>query len=126
VNIRPSTLVWVFVLALAFLGLYMVKFEVQSVREQVADATHQLEVERDALHVISAEWAYLSRPERLRSLAAKHLKMAPVQTPQLVAMDSLPERADATRFAAVSEQGLMQPVSANAFAAPVGGVQDAE
>lgn len=89
-NIRLSTLFWMFVIMAAALGLYSVKYKVQNVRQRVAEATTQLKEEREALRVIEAEWVYLNRGSRLEKLAARHLKLAPVQSSQMAQIANIP------------------------------------
>lgn len=120
-TLRLSTLLWIFILAMAALGLYAVKYKVQDIRQQVADTTRALKAEREALHVISAEWAYLSRPARLRALAQKHLNLEPVSNVQMIELARLPMPAapqDGAAMAAVSYQP--------APSMPSGGMRDEE
>lgn len=73
---RLSTVIWMLVIVAAAFMLYMVKYQVMSLKSQVAETSHQLESEKEALHVVAAEWAYLNRPERLQALAAQYLPPA--------------------------------------------------
>jgi hypothetical protein len=78
---------------IAAFGLYMVKFRVQALRVEVAAAETQLREEKRNLHVLTAEWTYLNRPERLRQLSAKFLNNKPVQGSQLADLATLPATA---------------------------------
>jgi hypothetical protein len=83
-----------FVVALlvsAALALYGVKYQVKEMHEQVAGVQQQLLEERQALQVAAAEWAYLSRPDRLAQLSEKYLvASAPVGAQQVNDVQSLP------------------------------------
>jgi hypothetical protein len=70
---RLSAVVWMLLIVAAAFLLYMVKYQVQYLRTQVAQTTRDLEVEREGLNVVAAEWAYLNRPDRLQQLASKYL-----------------------------------------------------
>ncbi len=90
-------------LALAFVaaswfGLYNVKYQVQDVHSKVAAAQAQLLEERRAMQVVAAEWAYLSRPDRLAQLNEKYLAGAPVNSKQVSEVASLPYPSN-TQFA---------------------------
>lgn len=73
---RLSSMMWVVAMVCAASLLYSVKYRVQSMDEQIASIRAQIAEERAAIHVLNAEWAYLSRPERIRQLAEKHLQQA--------------------------------------------------
>jgi hypothetical protein len=87
---RMPLLAWVFTVAIALFLLYRVKYEVQSLRTQVSDTARELEAEKEALHVVAAEWAYLNRPERLRSLAGKYLASTGVTVDQIAEIEAIP------------------------------------
>ena len=91
--IRRATLLWVVLLGVASAGLYQVKYTVQELEDELAQRARALRVERQAIHVLRAEWAYLNRPERLAELADRHLRMRAVSVTQIVDLDSLPMRA---------------------------------
>jgi hypothetical protein len=87
---RWSTLLWTLVIVVATFMLYKVKYEVQSLQAQVAETAKALEQEKEALHVVAAEWAYLNRPERLQQLSAKHLSSAGVTVDQIAEIEAIP------------------------------------
>ncbi len=82
---------WMFVGVLASFGLYTLKYRVQALKNEVLAAETQLREEKKNLHVLTAEWTYLNRPERLRQLTAKYLAIKPVHGPQLADFATLPE-----------------------------------
>ena len=91
--IRRATILWVALLGVASAGLYQVKYTVQELEDDLARRSRALHGERQAIHVLRAEWAYLNRPERLAELADRHLRMRAVSVTQIVDLDSLPMRA---------------------------------
>ncbi len=105
--IRPATIVWVVLLMAAAFGLYMVKFKVQAVKVEVAATEKHLREEKQNLHVLKAEWTYLTRPERLRELSAKYLPLKPMNGQQLADFGSLPVTAstNAVQPASDDEEG---------------------
>lgn len=72
------------IVAAAF-GLYQVKYRVHTIRTQIADVQQQIEDERENLHVVAAEWTYLTRPDRLKRLANNYTNLAPLSSKQVVA-----------------------------------------
>ncbi len=77
-------------MTLAIFGLYQVKYQVRDVKNKVKALEVQLVKERNSLHVLKAEWAYLNRPERLQHLSQKYFTMAPLSGTQLVDVKTLP------------------------------------
>lgn len=115
---RLSTLVWMLVIVVAAFLLYMVKYQVQSLKIQIADTSRQLEAEREALHVAAAEWAYLNRPERLRMLAGKYLAASEVTVDKVADLQAIPfpRQLDA----AATPKTAISPVSATVVTEPGG------
>lgn len=105
---RAGLLVMMLVIVVAALLLYRVKYEVQSLQSQVAETQRRLEQEKEALRVVSAEWAYLNRPERLRRLAAKYLGSTGVTVEQVAEIEAIgfPRQMEASLQA---EDNLIQP-----------------
>ncbi len=95
---RLSITLWVLVIMVAALSLYQVKYEVQRVRADIASVTRVLEQENETLDVIAAEWAYLSRPERIKKLAQKHLAAQTMMVQQVADVEAIafPHRLEAS------------------------------
>lgn len=83
-------ILWLGVIAVAAFGLYMVKYEVQELHDQIATIKTQLDEERQNVHVATAEWAYLTRPDRLQTLVQKHTQLMPIQSLQIGQTSHLP------------------------------------
>ena len=91
---RLSNMMWVLVVACAASLLYSVKYRVQTMDEEIAVLQTQIAEERAAIHVLHAEWAYLTRPERVRKLAQAHLDMEPARGQQLLELADVPFSPD--------------------------------
>src|SRR6478609_1556847 len=74
--------------ALAYV-IYEGKYEARALDEDIGGLRKDIETERDAVAVLSAEWSLLNRPERIERLAEKHLKLAPARPQQLVTLDTV-------------------------------------
>ena len=73
------------ILAVITAGLsYGVGLYTQNKESQVKQLIRQIEEDRLALHVLDAELAYLSRPQRLQELAAQPFNLRPVFPDQLI------------------------------------------
>ena len=87
---RLSNMMWVLMIAAAAYGLYYTKFQVLELQRQIATVEQELQQENEHLHVVEAEWAYLTRPDRLQQLARKHTELKPVIGVQVQEVATLP------------------------------------
>ena len=79
--------------AVLAIGLYLVKYSVQDVQRNVVTLRQDLAAEKESLHLLNAEWAYLNRPDRLRQLADRHLALVPLDSRQIEPVSVLPAAA---------------------------------
>ena len=49
---------------------------------------------QEELHVLKAEWALLSRPERIQRLSERHLDLEPMKATRIGTRDELPARLE--------------------------------
>jgi cell division protein FtsL len=90
-----ATVAWLVLVVLAGTGLFLVKHEVQDLEERLAQLDDRIANERETVHVLRAEWAYLTRPERLARLAERHLGLKPPAPGQIAnSIESLPPPTD--------------------------------
>lgn len=73
--------------------VYSVKYKTIYASEQIVMTRHQIARERDAINMLRAEFAHLTRPDRLQALADKQLDMQPLALNQIVKAEDLPEPA---------------------------------
>jgi hypothetical protein len=92
--IRISAVVWVIVLALLGIGLFQVKYNVQSQERELRDVRRQIDANYSAIHVLEAEWSYLNDPLRLADLARRHTELVPTTPGQISDFASLPPRIE--------------------------------
>ncbi len=87
---------------------YSIKYQTSYRAEQIAKTKLEIKAERDALAVLRADWAFMTRPERLQPLADQYLPdMKPLQVTQLVSAQALPQKARTDTIGAkLSEIGL--------------------
>ncbi len=90
--IRVSVLVWTIILALLGIGLFQVKYNVQSKERELRDVRRQIEANLTSIHVLEAEWSYLNDPLRLADLARRHTDLLPTTPNQIGDIADLPPR----------------------------------
>jgi hypothetical protein len=71
---------------------YSTKYETIFHAEKIAVLKHQIKNEEDAIGMAKAEWAHVTRPERVRLLADKLLDLQPMTLTQIVGPEALPEK----------------------------------
>lgn len=72
-------------------GVFAVKHEVRLQERELAGLRQQLQEERHRIQVLRADWAYLTRPERLAEQAGQ-LALQPARPDQIVALSAIPDR----------------------------------
>lgn len=80
---------WITVIVVASFMLYRVKYEVQSLKAQIIEATLEMQQEKELLHVEAAEWSYLNRPDNLKKLADKYLNGKNVTVEQVAEVEAI-------------------------------------
>lgn len=90
--IRAMTLLWGTLALVVGVALFLVKFEVQSLEDDLAGYNREIRKNREETHILRAEWAYLNNPRRLAELNTKFLGLEPLEGVSMVAMASLPMR----------------------------------
>ncbi len=92
--IRPATLVSLCLCAALGFGLFKVKYAAQALEDDLLKLNRQIAADQDTIHVLKAEWSFMTQPGRLGDLAQRHLPLQPLTAAQLGGFDTLPLRAD--------------------------------
>ena len=64
--------------------LFRIKDEVANLKYQLEIASKQIKAEKDSIHLLKAEQAFLSSPSRLKNLAVLYLELDTIKTDQIV------------------------------------------
>lgn len=111
--IRLGTFIWLAVLTLIGVGLYQVELGVLAKEAELKQINRQIDANREATHVLEAEWSYLNDPTRLADLARRYTDLAPATPTQIAGFDRLLPRPPA---GAPFERGLHEGGGAGAAA----------
>ena len=69
------TLFWFSLTIFVSLGLYHTSYRVEDLGRQLRSLNADIEAEQRNIHVLKAEWVFLSNPARIESAARKHLDL---------------------------------------------------
>ena len=73
---------------------YSIKYQTMLRAEQINKMKREAKSERDAIAVLRAEWAFMTRPERVQDLADKYLDLKALAVTQIATAQSLPEKPE--------------------------------
>ena len=90
--IRIISMIGLALLALVSFGLYNGVTQVKSQHEKLDALKRDIGRERESIRVLKAEWSTLNQPERLQTLARKHLTLAPTGASHITVLAALPFR----------------------------------
>lgn len=83
INRVPLLIVFMLFIATAY-GLFFIKEKVVYMRSELYEVKRQIDNERDSIHILRAEFAYLSDPKRLSRLNNNYLQLSTTSTKQIV------------------------------------------
>ena len=109
--IRRRNIFWIVLAGTLGYGLYHLKHEVRALEDELFRLNRQILAEQEAIHVLRAEWSYINQPQRLQSLAARHLELQPTKPAQLGSLASLPARPAEAPAPAAADSSPAAPAS---------------
>ena len=96
---RGVNILWAAIILSVAVALFIVKYEVQHVEDQLTETHRAIAAERQAIHVLNAEWSYLNDPDRLARLSKSHLGLVHLAPDRVIGMDRLPPELEVQRSA---------------------------
>ena len=109
-SLRIFALVYMACFATLSIGLYLVKYSVQNIQHDVVTLKAELGNEKESLHLLNAEWAYLNRPDRLHHLAEAHLNLVPLDSRRIENVAMLPAALKVEPDELLERSMLVQPI----------------
>ncbi len=104
---------------------YSTKYETLFFAETLTKMRGKLQKERESIAVAKAEWALLTRPDRLQRMVDKHLDLQPMTIAQLGRLADLPMRpAKSDAIGAKLETLGLDPVTTGSTQAKSGPKRD--
>ena len=99
---------------------YSIKYKTMFRAETVARLRAEIKSEQDNIGILRADWANLTRPERVQALAERLTTLQPLQLNQIVKVDAIPDkgpRGDAIGRE-LDQLGLGEPTNTPSDATP--------
>ncbi len=84
-----SILFWLGLTIASSIMLYHTSDRVTGLDRELRQLNAEIEREREGLHVLKAEWVYLSNPARIETEAKHHLGMQATATARIATMDTV-------------------------------------
>jgi cell division protein FtsL len=85
--------------------LYSLEHATRGYERQVASLKGRIQDERESIKLLNAEWASLTRPDRLQKLAQDHLMLKTVAATQFVTEAELAQRVPQEPITMLNEKG---------------------
>ena len=118
--IRILNLVAIAALVGSAIYAYSIKYKTMFHAETVASLRADIKKEQDKIGLLRADWANLTRPERVQALAEKLTQLQPLALAQIVPVDALPSKAP--RIDAIGREladlGLAEPTNTPSDVSP--------
>ena len=109
--IRPSTALWTVAVVITGWAMFQVKYEVMQLESQLGRINRQIASDHEQIHVLNAEWSFLTQPTRLDTLAKRFLDLRPITSAQIGRIDTLPERPGAAYATAPHAPATPRPAA---------------
>ncbi len=116
--INRGALVWMILAITAGTGLFLLKYEVRAMEEQLVQIKQQTLNNLESVHVLKAEWSYLNQPTRLEDLGRRLLSLEPVIAQQSVSITDIPMRPEPVRHDAAEGAPAFPEISPAAGQGP--------
>ncbi len=85
-----ATILWFLFAVVAGAFSIVVNTEVQKREDRIAWLNRNIAANQEAINLLRAEWSYLNHPDRLETLARRHLDLQPPAQDQIVPISALP------------------------------------
>jgi hypothetical protein len=85
-------LIFCFTLGASGTALYMTKLSVDERHDHLRQLKADIQTAEERALILEAEWAYLSRPDRLLKLSSSLLSMRPINPNRVLPLEAIPLR----------------------------------
>ena len=86
---RIPTFTMILLTGFVAVSLFAVKYRVQTINDRIISMDKEIAADREAIHVLQAEWSHLNEPDRLRNLAIRHLNLQSIDSSRIISFDKI-------------------------------------
>ncbi len=81
---RSSFILGICMIGLSAYSVFHIKYQVKELTRDIVQLNRQIADDKEAIHVLKAEWAYLTQPARLKVLAEQYLELNYIAANQIM------------------------------------------
>lgn len=85
--------------------LYSLEHVTRGIEREIAGHERGIDEETENMRLLNAEWSSLTRPDRLRALAEKHLGLSTLKAQQIVKLEEIGSKVPAEPVIKLEAQG---------------------
>jgi cell division protein FtsL len=67
-------------LSISVASLFAIKHKVQGIYKEISKLNSSIIKEKETIHILNAEWAFLTQPSKVDKLASKQLSLEPMSS----------------------------------------------
>jgi hypothetical protein len=108
--LKTTMIMGVLVLAGVAFGVYNIEARVEGMRSELRNINAQIVRDKEATHVLEAEWSYLNQPQRLAELSDQILQYKDIQPSNILRIADVPMNSTVT---ASSEDNVITAAGTN-------------
>ena len=116
--INRCAMIWMVLAITAGTGLFLLKYEVRAMEEQLVQIKQQTLNNLESVHVLKAEWSHLNHPTRLEDLGRRLLSLEPIIAQQSARITDIPMRPQPVRHDAAEGAPVFPEISPAAGQGP--------
>ena len=82
--LKSSITTYLFILAISAAFLFAIKHKVQNLNKELNEINSKIVAEKENIHILKAEYTYLTNPKRIKKLIDSNLALQTVKPDQIV------------------------------------------
>ena len=85
--IKRFLVIWLFVITVSIFALFFIKHRVQILNTKLNTISNNIKQEKETIHILKAELAYLSNPLVIQEIANTKLNLLPIKREQITFLE---------------------------------------